>query len=103
MERVFKIQYEDDLRKLKHTIDTLESFENKVAEVFKLSGKPFSLKYLDGEGDWISVTSDLDLIEAFNFIDTEHVPKFKITLSAPAPTTSTPVGTTSTNNNIPQM
>ncbi|GKD01519.1 NIN-like protein [Tanacetum coccineum] len=38
-----------------------EVIKNKVAQWFKLEVKEFTLKYLDNEGDWISILSDADL------------------------------------------
>ncbi|KAI7730003.1 hypothetical protein M8C21_024637, partial [Ambrosia artemisiifolia] len=60
-----KAEYEDDIIKFNLPISqaTFVHVENEIGKKFKLSAKTYKLKYLDEDGDWITLTSDEELTD----------------------------------------
>jgi next-to-BRCA1 protein 1 len=64
---VLKIKFEEDTRRL--TVESMPNFQQLVAllkQLFTNLSEPFAIKYVDEDGDMITITSDLELKESCN-------------------------------------
>eukprot|EP01097_Dermamoeba_algensis_P011517 TRINITY_DN893_c0_g1_i1.p1 TRINITY_DN893_c0_g1~~TRINITY_DN893_c0_g1_i1.p1 ORF type:complete len:568 (-),score=86.14 TRINITY_DN893_c0_g1_i1:118-1821(-) len=61
---VCKVQYGTDTRRLKLAQVSISELQERVKSVFQID-QVFLLLYMDEENDWVSVTSDFELEEAF--------------------------------------
>jgi len=96
---VLKIKFGDDTRRL--TVESAPSFAQLVTllkQLFPNLREPFTVKYQDEDGDFITITTDLELKESVNVCSVTQsslgAPVLRLFLTVPLspPTTSIPVG-----------
>jgi hypothetical protein len=79
---VLKLKYENDTRRL--TVDaeslTYEKLALLIQDLFFLQGKNIVCKYQDEDDDFVTVSSDLELKEAFSFASNSSAP-FRVFIS----------------------
>lgn len=96
---VLKIKFEEDTRRL--TVESAPTFDQLVVllkQLFPNLRSPFHVKYQDEDGDFITITTDLELKESVNVSSVTQsslgAPVLRLFLTVPQnpPATSIPVG-----------
>ncbi|KAK1408212.1 hypothetical protein QVD17_39847 [Tagetes erecta] len=69
-----KVEYADDMIKFQLSISqsTIVTFEKEIRMKFNLKLGSYKLKYLDEDGDWISLTSDQELSDCIQCTTKSH-------------------------------
>jgi len=63
-----KVQFNDELRRFSLPQLRVEEMEKTIKQIFKLPDRPFTLKFKDDEDDWVTFSTDAELIHAQQFL-----------------------------------
>ncbi|KYQ91468.1 ZZ-type zinc finger-containing protein [Tieghemostelium lacteum] len=95
MSLILKVQYGDDTRRVSLDREpTYSELKKMTMNFFNLQENNFQIKYFDDEGDKITVTSDIEIREAFNFARKKTPALLKLFIIEIAATTTTANPTT---------
>lgn len=83
---IIKVEHADDMIRFRLPISqaTFATIENEIGIRFKLTLGSYKLKYLDEDGDWISLTSDEEMSVCINSSTKSNliIVKLRVLLSA---------------------
>lgn len=97
---IFKAQFGDDLRRwtTDQNISSYDQVVDRVVSLFSIPVDDFLIRYQDDDQDWITMTSDDDLVEAISVAtactESGKKPILRITITHPRPGNPQPVGST---------
>jgi len=98
---IFKAQFGDDLRRwtTDQNISSYDSVVDRVVSLFSIPIDNFLIRYQDDDHDWITMTSNDDLVEAIAVAtactESGKKPILRITITHPRPGKPQPAGSTS--------
>jgi len=77
-----KIHFQNDYRRFSIPISaTFEQLKEQIAQIYKIT-EEFTVKYIDDEGDLISLTTNSELIEAVRFANNQVPPILRLAIFA---------------------